>query len=243
MRTKTTLVVLILAAVFVAMTAAFGSMSSQRQQLPLKERQKLDESQFPIVDYTALEPTEPGERTRRQAKGRRFHKPIAITPNRNFATAATVYHWPEGFPPLPVAESDLIVIGEVLGAHAYLSTDKSDVYSEFTFRIDEILKNKNEAATLLQPSVVVTRSGGRVRFPAGEIQLVYNTGQGMPRIGRRYLVFLKCTDQDFDLLTGYEMRAGHIFPLDDGTPNFIAFENADETTFLADLREKIKRSK
>lgn len=46
---------------------------------------------------------------------------------------------------MPAAKSDLVVIGEVTDAQAYVSEGKDWVYSEFTIRVDDVLKNTSKA--------------------------------------------------------------------------------------------------
>lgn len=72
----------------------------------------------------------------------------------------------------------------------------------------------------------------------------------MPRIGRRYALFLKRIDesQDFPIVTGYELRGGHVFPLDGSDGNggaglvFGKFKGSDASCFLEDVREAVARS-
>jgi len=61
----------------------------------------------------------------------------------------------------------------------------------------------------------------------------------MPQVGLRYVLFLTNGqgEKDLTILTGYELREGKVFPLDD-LPNLRVYENADETTFLNELRAK-----
>ena len=59
----------------------------------------------------------------------------------------------------------------------------------------------------------------------------------MPQVGLRYVLFLTSaqSQSDFQILTGYELREGKVYALDD-LPNLRTYENADETTFLNQLR-------
>lgn len=202
--------------------------------------QTIDPDQFPTVDFDAPEPANTAQREKRAAKGNRYHKPLPLTSNPNFRSAISVHHWPVDFSPLPVQDSNAVVIGEVRAAEAYLSTDKTDVYSEFTISVIRYLKGANGSTT--QSSIVITRPGGGVRFRDGSVQLHYDTGLGMPRPGRIYVFFLKNSDQDFDLLTAYELRDRRVKPLDSGTPNFSQYDNEDEAFFLKQISQKIVAS-
>lgn len=67
----------------------------------------------------------------------------------------------------------------------------------------------------------------------------------MPRTGRRYALFLTQDDQQQSthILTGYELRGGHVFPLDKPgggqTPAATLYQGTDETSFLSALRSAI----
>jgi hypothetical protein len=147
-----------------------------------------------------------------------------------------------GLPALPVAQSEAVIIGEVTGAKAYLSEDKYTVYSDFTININEVLKNSSTSQLAPNNVVNVERQGGRVRFPSGHINTVAVGGQSMPRIGKRYVLFLKSSDgQDFSIVLGYELREGHVFLLDNAYPGHPIrdYQGVDEATFLKKVKDAI----
>jgi hypothetical protein len=138
------------------------------------------------------------------------------------------------------AKSNAVIVGQVASAQAYLNSDKSNVYSEFTVRVDDVLKDDSYAHMIIGNSVVATRSGGRIRYPAGRVTLYFISGEGMPRVGRRYVLFLSRDEHesDYDIVTGYELHAGCVALLDnpgDGHP-LTAYKGADETSFLSEVR-------
>jgi hypothetical protein len=155
-------------------------------------------------------------------------------------------------PAFPTESSDAVVIGETVDAQAYLSNDKSGVYTEFTVRVDEILKNDSTVPLAVGETVAAQREGGRVRFPSGRIQQYITHYQHMPRAGRRYVFFLKRNDdgQAYYIRTGYELRAGRVMPLDgvnmnkgaSEIPQFAAYKDADEATFLRAVRAAVAKS-
>jgi hypothetical protein len=154
--------------------------------------------------------------------------------------------WDIGLPALPVSQSGIIVVGEVVDAQSYLSESKDWVYSEFTVRVEEVLKNASGVTLTKGSSLDVNRDGGRVRFPNGQVTLQYTVGQGMPRPGERYALFLTfdAQDQDAHILTGYELRGGRVFPLDHlSAPEAAGYRGADEQTFLNNLRAAIANAK
>ena len=202
-------------------------------------RQGIDETQFPIADPDSPLPTDPLLRSRRQARGRRYNRPMgAISPHHVEITDD--YHWPQDFPALPVAQSDVIIIGQVTDARAYLSEDKSTVYSEFTIRVIEPLKNTAHEPVMDGGSLSVDRAGGRVRFPGGNTVRYAIDGFGMPRVGHQYVLFLKREEQAYRILTGYELLSDEVRPLDSsGVVNFRRYENYDANSFLNELRTAI----
>jgi hypothetical protein len=237
MRSQQKSIPILLVTVAVLIAAAGLLLTFAQNPTAKNQKTRIDESRFPVVDESTPEPSDPIKRAKRQAKGKRFKGELRLTSNPNFQTGATVYHWPPDFPPLPVAESDLIVIGEVGDATAHISTDRTAVYSEFTVNVNRVLHNVIGASIDPKTSIVATRYGGRVKFPDGSTQLLYNTDQGMLQPGARYVLFLKRVDDDFDLLTGYELSNGKVTPLDSGTPKFSDYAGAEESYLIGEIEK------
>ena len=215
------------------------SLSKSQEQQPSRKAQPrpLDENRFPIADYGAPESSDPCERAKRHAKGKKYDKSHwNIYPDAQSSMARTHPLDPD-LPALPIAESTAVVIGRVTDAKAFLSNDKTGVYSVFNFQIDEVIKNSSNPSLTAASSIEVERDGGRVRFPNGRTLIFVSTN--MPQVGLRYVLFLKIPQgqTDFQILTGYELRDGRVYPLDD-LPNLSVYENADEATFLNQLRNK-----
>lgn len=236
---RTSLVLLAVAAFTAgAVIATFGGAA---QDNPARgERQKRDwaefESQFPVTDINKPEPSDPEKRAKRKARGKKYQYGGMPIERGGHITLNT--EWDIELPPLPVAKSDLVVIGDVTGAEAHVSDDRTAVYSEYTIRVTEVLKNTSDAPPSVGDSLTADRQGGRVRFPNGETALQYVNGQGMPRVGGRYALFLTHADQDrgAHILTGYELRGGRVLPLD----HFAAvYKEANEASFLNDLRAAV----
>ena len=219
-----------------------GSISSQQRD-PLSFRQQGgDETQYPIVDFEAPEAPDPQLRTIRRNRGRKYNREQERV-NIHIVQSAENYHWPANFPPLPTSQSTAVVIGQIADAQAYLSEDRRNVYSEFTVLTDEIIKNDNQNPILNGSTILVQREGGRVRFSTGHIGRYFTVGLGMPRVGRRYVLFLERDGQDYCILTGYELRAGRVFPLDSsGVVHFDRYSNSDQETFLDEVRATVRRN-
>jgi hypothetical protein len=240
--------ILLLLILVVAVITAIATLREQEPITSKEQQKKVEfESQFPIADYAAQEPAEPKQRARRQAKGKKFNNSLmTVTPSDTDRVTSSAEHWAEGLSAIPVDQSDVVVIAEVTDAQAYLSNDKTGVYSEFTVRIEDLLKNSCSNPLAVGSLTTVERPGGRVRFPSGHIGQYFTVGQGMPRAGRRYLLFITCKsqDQDFQILTGYELRGGHISLLDNpgqGHP-ISASQGKDEIPFLNEVRSAIANS-
>jgi len=143
--------------------------------------------------------------------------------------------------------SSTIIVGKVTDAHAYLSNDQSDIYSEFTLCIDQVLKNGGDSAVRPGDSISVERKGGRLRFPSGKVVASITNHQQLPRVGRRYVLFLTHAFPmggeipDFYILTGYELTNSHVYPLDTVAPThpFNIYKGVDESVFLSELRDAI----
>jgi hypothetical protein len=213
--------------------------SKSQEQKPARKAQTrpLDENRFPIADYGAPEPSDPSERAKRHAKGKKYDKSHwSIYPDAQSSMARTHAISPD-LPALPIKESTAVVVGPVTKAKAYLSNDKTGVYSVFDVQVDEVIKNSSNQPLTTASSIEVERDGGRVKFPNGRILTYVSTN--MPQVGQRYVLFLTIPQgqSDFQILTAYELRDGKVYPLDD-LPNLFVYENADEAIFLNQLRTK-----
>jgi hypothetical protein len=245
MKQRKVLILLVVIAVFtvVLRTSPRGQRSVPPQPLP-QGKVEVDKEQWPMTDYNAPEPGDPVKRDKRRARNAHHDKEETVRepdmrPGHASETTMTT-DWEVRLPELPAYQSDAVIVGEVLDAGAYLSNDKTGVYSEFTIKIADVLKSDSSHLTQ-GSSLVAERLGGRVRFPSGGILPVTVRGQGMPRVGRRYVFFLKRIDQGqaYDILTGYELRAGKVSPLDGrratggGHPwAFDKYEGWDEGAFM-----------
>lgn len=142
-----------------------------------------------------------------------------------------------------MAGSQVIIIGEVLNAEAHMSNNKGGVYSEFSVRVDEILKN-NGINQIAQGSVItMDREGGVVRYPNGQKVFYTVAGKGMPRVGNHYILFLTNADQsiNYNILTAYELKNSDVNPLDRAT-RFENFEGINAAAFITIIRQAIAQN-
>lgn len=230
------------------LNAAAASQSLQRQDAG--QRHGSAEDHVPVVD---LNRPEPGG-SKRQLKGKRFQTGVPLSSRADTArdSLAIIHTKSVGpQPALPAASSGLIVIGEVTRVAAHLTPDKDDLYSEFTIRIQEVLKGSNahQAGSL----IVADREGGALRFPSGAVFQLRVKHEGLPGAGRRYVFFLRQNPetQDYNILTAYELRGQKVFPLDSSTIPKIGssqptpsdvFADADVQTFLSTVTNAIAQS-
>ncbi|MDQ1560373.1 MAG: hypothetical protein QOD32_3433, partial [Pyrinomonadaceae bacterium] len=107
-------------------------------------RQSAEEEQQPVADYAAAESDDPEKRARRRERGKRYEKQSWVMqppPQSGGGDVKRLDSWMREVPAFPAGTSDVVVIGETTDAQVYLSGDKSGVYTEFTVRVDEILKD------------------------------------------------------------------------------------------------------
>lgn len=202
---------------------------------------QVDEEQWPLTDLETPSPADPEMRKKRLRRGEKFDKPkLNVEPNANFGQSITNDHWYLSITALPVAQSNVVVIGNIISSQAYLSNNKEGIYSEFGFQVEKVLKDDSHVITIGN-RIDVEREGGRIRQPSGRITRYSIAGQNMPRVGKRYMLFLTCSnpEQAFDILTGYEFRAGKVFPLDEAGDMFDLYRGIDDVDFLSAVQDAI----
>lgn len=247
---------LIISCVFGAIL--LSTLRSQSQdaiaQKPRKDKpqqaEELDTNKFPVADYLSVGSSDPKERQKREAKGRKYNSRNAPPITESFDESFESTDWDVGLPAIPVSQSAAVIIGKVIMAQAYLSEDKTSIYSEFEVQVEQVWKSDRSELSA-GTSVIVERAGGRIRFPSGKIAISVISHQQMPQVGSRYVLFLthKGTvggghSDDFSILTGYEFRDGCVFPLDRTLPGhpITAYSGFDEKAFLNDLSSASKVS-
>ena len=253
------LIVVLLTMIIVTIAASRreSSRSSQEQNL-LNQKNQSDQkraemrSRFPIVDYTDSHgvTADPDKAIKRQIKSRRYdnYRWVKSQPNPDIDETVVHTDWGSELSAIPVTESDAVIIGEVSSMEAHLSNDKSGVYSEFAVQINEALKKKSSISVTAENTLVVERPGGIVKYSDNHTRLYRFQGKGMPRVGGRYVLFLSLpnseaeSNQNYVIITGYEIYMDKIIPLDD-LRQFAVFDNSTEEVFLAAVREAINKAK
>ena len=214
-----------------ALAATFLSTKSlitkgQRPQTPQSTKETLTErlGRLPTTDFIVQEPADPEMRRLRRARNQRNN--LSAGPEEvkravlNDAMEPVLLHLPWSHQPdepaIPVGTSDAIVTGTVKEVNAYISTDRTSVYSEVTLNIEEVLKTDPRYPLVSGLTLSAERPGGAVRFPSGKILRRGDLGRNIPEAGRRYLLFLKYNEDgnDFSIVTGYQLLDNRVLPLD-----------------------------
>jgi hypothetical protein len=63
----------------------------------------------------------------------------------------------------------------------------------------------------------------------------------MPGVGARYAFFLNAVDEDYTILTAYELAAEGVVPLDNAV-QFQLYKGASELSLIASLRDAISQA-
>ena len=246
-------ILVLIVVILILTTASVSRQAGANQQKNVRSgaQKNPDFSRFPIVDFYDPEPLEPNEKKVREAKGRKYTNKYLGQISEDTFQIFSNNDWDVGLPALPVARSAAIVIGKVRSARAYLTPDKTGIYSEFRIAVDAVVKNDAENIIRTDDTITVERNGGRARMPSGKLVLSWVSHQNMPRVGGRYLLFLTRdvqtpddTGKDFHILTGYELRDGQVHLLDDTLPGhpITRYKGNTETTLLTDLFNTVAKT-
>lgn len=221
-----------------------GLASKQQDKKPLE----LEPAATDVIDK-ALSSKDPDKRAKRIAKNRRYDKNdsrakrLTDLPSGGGAVRASEQPPPL---PIPVAQSEAIVIATVVKAQPYLTASETSMYTELGVLVEQVIKNDGLPSAAVGSVLDVDREAGAMRLTDGRV-IHYETGGigRVPRNGRRYMLFLRRTNDgaDLSIVTGYELRDGRVFPLDGETRVFdprtgqitrkAPFEGLDESSFLA----------
>jgi hypothetical protein len=207
---------------------AKGEFQNQSSELPSdQERRVVRESRYkntyPEITDPATNGTEPGE-----------------------DAVMTINDWAVPLEPFPVAPSAAIVVGTVLSGKAFVSKDRTYVYSDYQVRVDRVLKQDASASVAVGEQIVVSRVGGTILFPSGHIRNYLNSGEGFPAIGSQYLFFLgkpNFPQHEYEQIIGslYQLSGGKVHPLD--TEQLTLFDDMSDVVFLSKVEQAIAKSR
>lgn len=216
--------------------------SLRKKLSAVKSKQEWDAvlNKLPTADYTAPESNDPEARHKRRVKNSRYDKRAMVVsdPDTSITLTEVVYEGKE-HRPLPIRESDIVIIGEVQDRNSYLSNDKSGVYTEFSVSVDELLKG-DQAQVNLGSIITASRFGGVVQYPNGHKRLYLVSGEGLPLDPGRYVLFLKRDEQaqSYLVLTMYQLGLDDVTPIDEGV-QFEPYKGQKKSEFLTMLQNRI----
>jgi hypothetical protein len=226
MSTRIKVGILFLTLVIVTVTA-ITITHSQQSQSSSSLKKTINDEVVPITNFNKPLPTDVKEKDKRQKKNQRRNlelgvktgvfdpKLFMLTEERQSGYGGFDTHAPIE-PAIPAATSNVVITGEIRQAEAFLSEDKVSIYSEFTVNVSSILKNSTSENINIGDSINISRNGGGVRVPSGKIIKKVFEGKPMPRVGSKYVLFLKyeVEENNYSLITAYESRGNKIVPLD-----------------------------
>lgn len=128
----------------------------------------LDGEQWPVAEYDAPESADEEKRKKRRAKSSRYDKEDRVQEPGSvpgYYEMVVINDWETKIPALPARASDSVLIGEVTRAEAFLSNDKTGVYSEFIIQVNEVLKNDSRSQLNIGDSITTERLGGELNSP------------------------------------------------------------------------------
>jgi hypothetical protein len=247
MKVKLLLIALILSFGLMLTFAAIKRQSNAQDKPSgaTRENRPKPDPNIPIADYAAdLPAANAAAQQMRQAKNvfyRREDDRTRLDPGVvNNYPLVTMSHLFVRLPSLPIAESDAVVIGTIKESSAIFTKNMSAIYSEFTFDVERVFKTDTLPVAVGQ-SFVAERRGGAVRFPSGAVQEFRHYEMQYPRIGGRYLLFLKReTEVNVSIKTGYELLDGKVRPLDDYQA-FQVYKDQPESDLIADLTSALEK--
>ncbi|MFN0277736.1 MAG: hypothetical protein ACKVRN_03945 [Pyrinomonadaceae bacterium] len=200
-----------------------------------------DFSKYGIANYESVESLEASELEKRKRTSKRYDNEgwVVKFPHHDTGKIGRVKE-EEPPPIIPVEESDLIVSGKAVSVKSYLSNDKSSVYSEFTIKINQILKNSVTAELKAEDKIIIDRAGGVVRYPNGQEVLYLDSDDGLPEAGREYVLFLQADkeSENYKVVTLYEVQENRTLPLDSGR-NVDDIKRMGKHDFLRTVRQRL----
>lgn len=208
----------------------------------VKTKQEWDAllSKLPTADYEAPGPNEPGGLEKRRVRNSRYDKQgmVVKDPDVSVTVTQVLYEGKEPWP-LPVDQSDVVIVGEVKDRQTYLSNDKSGVYTEFTIDVSEVLKGDSTEVNR-GSAITASRVGGVVRYPNGHKRLYLVLGEGLPLEGGQFVLFLKEDGQggNYTVLTMYRLESDGVIPVDEGR-QFEPYKGQTKSEFIRVIRDKI----
>jgi hypothetical protein len=205
---------------------------------------ELDDAATPVVDLNSAA----ADNETRQGKNRRHNNGGLEVAEAPVGNAEITVSSESSIPDFPFGMSDMVVEGTVTDSNAFISEDKTGVYSEYTITVSDVVKPSASNPVSKHDTITAERFGGRVRYPSGQIVRYKASGHGSPLKNAKYVFFLKKVDGgSYLILTAYELRGNKAFALDGsrvslrkGDWAFDKHNGQDVTEFKKDLDKALK---
>lgn len=141
----------------------------------------------------------------------------------------------KGYEPLQIAASNVVAIGTIQAATPHISSNRTAVYSTFTFVPMNVIKG----SLPLNSPITIERKGGYVTFPSGKKRYIGVTGEGLPVPGYKYLVSLKASPSgdSYIILGGYALLGSHVMCLDRSGDSA---NNSSDETLINSVKSRIE---
>ncbi len=221
-------------------TYSIATTSGAAQKTSSPNRSEEAKQHFPVAEYDEPAITDPIKNAAKKEKQKRHNNFRFVSKNPQSWQTESVFI-PEGnfdFPALPVAKTQLIVVGKVSEASAHLSEHKMNVYSEFVIVVSSVLKTPTEGITN-SSLLTIERLGGNVKYPNGQKVLFRIAGWNMPKVGNEYLFFLNSRNKlDWEIVTAYELTESGVLPLDESS-QFEVLRGVPSSELLEQVRALI----
>jgi len=218
---RTAILLLVVSASAYSTRTAQSPDSEQQQQIRQKAESITKEHNKPPVSRLVAEPSGAREQALRINRSRRYNGPSHIDITKlvdgGRITRSSEFSAMLEIPPIPLAKSKTILIADVLSTQAYLSSDKTTIYTEYSLAVQQVLRNDPAATTHADAIVTACRKGGTLILPNGNTVGYDFQRQGFPGVGERYLFFLDwdSVGEDYQIVTAYLFLEGQVYPIDD----------------------------
>ncbi len=146
---------------------------------------------------------------------------------------------------MPVSNSNAVVVGTVVSGKCFVTGSHTYVYTDYSVKIDQVLKQDPTANLITGDVVVAARDGGAIHFPSGHVTNFLFAGHGLPEVGSQYVLFLwkpipSFPEYEIIFDSGYQLKNGRVYPLDDVNSKYVGVET---TVFLDEVRKAIASQK
>jgi len=117
---------------------------------------------------------------------------------------------------IPYELADLAVIADVGPGKAYLSQDQTTLYSEYSFKVTEVVANRSPKSVAAGTKLEVDRPGGVLRLPSGQFLIRGSKNESMPRQLHHYALLLRyaAAGDAWMLVSGYELNGDRVYTLE-----------------------------